>query len=72
VLGAAILGGVGAGVFGSVQEGVDRMVKKVSTYEPNPRNVPKYDELYGLFQNAYGSLAGGGFYKKLNRFTENG
>lgn len=72
VLGAAILGGVGAGVFGSVQEGVDRMVKKVSTYEPNPENVPKYDELYGLFQNAYGSLAGGGFYKKLNRFTENG
>lgn len=70
VMGAAILGGVGAGVFKNVQEGVDTMVKKVSTYEPNPKTVPQYNELYDLFKTAYSSLAQGDFYKKLNNFTE--
>ena len=70
VMGAAILGGVGAGVFKNVQEGVDTMVKKVSTYEPNPKTVPQYNELYDLFKTAYSSLAQGDFYQKLNNFTE--
>ena len=69
VIGAAILGGVGSGVFGSVKEGCDQMLHKVRTFEPDPETHRVYDEMYEIWQEAYLALASNGVYKKLNQFT---
>jgi xylulokinase len=68
VIGAAILGGVGSGVFKTVKEGCDQMLHKVRTFEPDPKTHETYNELYELWQESYTALAKSGFYKKLNAF----
>jgi xylulokinase len=67
VLGAAILAGVGAGIFKSVQEGVDQMVKVKDRVEPNLRNHAIYEEMYQAFVYAYEGLASSGAYDQLAR-----
>lgn len=49
-LGAAILAGVGSGVFGSVQEGVDAMVTLEKTFEPNLRRHERYQQRFEQYQ----------------------
>ena len=56
-LGAAILGGVGAGVFSSIEEGIDTMVDVTQTIDPEPSRVPVYQSLYDAYASAYGALA---------------
>jgi xylulokinase len=68
VIGSAILGGVGAGVFKTVKEGCDAMLHKTGTYEPDPERHEIYNELYELWKDSYTALAASGFYKKLNDF----
>lgn len=68
VLGAALLGGVGAGVFGSIEEGVEKMVTIESQYEPNAKNHAVYNELYEIYRNIYASLAKGDVYKQIAAF----
>lgn len=68
VIGAAILGGVGAGVFKTVKEGCDQMLHKVRTFEPDAKTHATYNEIYGLWQESYKALADSGFYKSLNKF----
>lgn len=68
VIGAAILGGVGSGVFKTVAEGCDAMLHKTGTYEPDAKNHEIYNELYELWKDSYTALAESGFYKKLNKF----
>ena len=61
ILGAAITGAVGAGVFANIPEAVSQLVKKGKTYEPNPENVKKYDELFHAYVKAYEGLSQGTF-----------
>lgn len=68
VIGAAILGGVGAGVFGSVKEGCDAMLQKVRTYDPDMNNHQIYNELYGIWKDTYTALDQSGYYERLNKF----
>ena len=70
VLGAAILGGYGAGVFSSMEEATGSMVKEVKTYEPITGNVKQYEELYDIFTNSYQALDDGKFYDKMSAFQE--
>jgi xylulokinase len=65
VLGAAILGGVGAGVFCSIQEGSDSMVRLQETFEPIPANVQVYGQLYDVFSSTYEALEGKGVFTSL-------
>lgn len=67
VLGAAMLGAAGAGVY-TMAEAVDQMVRVAGSYEPNPKAVERYDELFPIFRNAYRSLAEGGVFSDLARF----
>lgn len=55
-LGAAILAGVGAGEFSSIQEGIDETVLMDRLYEPNPAAVSAYDEHFGRYLALYESL----------------
>ena len=61
ILGAAITGAVSAGIYASIPEAVSVLVKKGKTYEPNPDNVNKYNDLYGAYVQAYESLSQGTF-----------
>ncbi|MBN1486322.1 MAG: xylulose kinase [Anaerolineae bacterium] len=65
VLGAAILGGVGAGVFGSIEEGVDTLVEVTGEIEPNMENHKVYEDMYEAYAKAYEGLAGSGAFDKL-------
>ena len=65
VLGAALLGGLGAGVFASIEEGVEAMVHVADEIQPNPANHALYEELYDAYVKAYAGLADGGAFDKL-------
>jgi sugar (pentulose or hexulose) kinase len=48
--GAALNAGVAAGYYPSAQESVERAVKMVRFYEPEPANVRIYQDLYQVYQ----------------------
>lgn len=52
-LGVAILAGVGAGVFASVEEGCVALIQPKRIERPNPANVAIYDRAYPLFRQLY-------------------
>ena len=52
-LGAAVLAGVGSGVFASVQEGAAAMVHPGRLFEPDPAMQRRYDERYAKYRQLY-------------------
>ena len=69
-LGAALLAGVGVGLFKSVTEGVDNMVKIVNIIQPVEENHQKYNRLVELHDSTYKALSKAGIYRKLRTVTE--
>ncbi len=57
VLGAAILAGVGCGVFPSIKSGVEAMVHLEQRFEPNPPMQRLYDERFEKYRRLYPLLA---------------
>jgi xylulokinase len=55
-LGAAILAGIGAGLYRDEQDAFTRVYKPGKTYLPNPELSPKYKELYRIYQQLYPAL----------------
>jgi xylulokinase len=56
--GAALLAGVGAGIYPSVQEAVKNTVALGDACEPKSENSKRYEEIYPLFKSLYQSLKG--------------
>lgn len=55
-LGAAIIAATGAGIYGSLEEGCDRVIRyQDQVYQPNQMNHSIYLELFSLFKEAYRS-----------------
>jgi xylulokinase len=54
--GAALLAGVGAGVYKDVREGVEAAVRVVSSTQPDPASVQAYDQLYPFYRGLYPAL----------------
>lgn len=52
-LGAAICAGVGAGVFASFTEAIEKVVKFEKTFHPNEANRTVYDKLYKKWEAIY-------------------
>ena len=52
-LGAAILAGVGAGLYDSIEDAVEKTVKWDHTYAPNAANKAVYDDLYAAWRKIY-------------------
>jgi len=67
VLGAALLGGVGAGVFRSVEQGVEAMVRVAGQIEPAPAAHALYDEMYDAYVRAYRGLSDSGAFAAIHR-----
>lgn len=54
--GAALLAGVGAGVYGDVRQAVDAAVRVTSVTTPQPAAVAVYERAYPLYRNLYPAL----------------
>lgn len=52
-LGAAILAGVGAGVYSTVEQGCDEIIRKNITQEPDLQNHDIYNGYYELYKKLY-------------------
>ncbi|MGB9752701.1 xylulokinase [Roseiflexus castenholzii] len=57
--GAALLAGVGAGVFQDVDDAVARCVRLTTTTKPDDRAVVRYDEVYAIYRDMYAILCNG-------------
>jgi xylulokinase len=57
VLGAAILAGVGCGVFSSLEAGVETMVKLDRTFDPNPKKQALYSERFAKYRRLWPMMA---------------
>jgi xylulokinase len=55
-LGAAIIAGVGLGIFNDFSEGVEAYIKTAEVVEPRQDVVDVYENLFPLFNEAYASL----------------
>ncbi len=71
ILGAAILAGVGSGIFKDIKEGVVQMVKISKKYKPIKKNVITYNRLYDIYNNVYSALSDNKVFKILSDFQEN-
>ena len=56
-LGAALLAGVGVGLYKDYDEAVSITVKETRRHEPNPENKEVYDKTYETYLELYKSLA---------------
>ena len=54
--GAALIAGVGAGVYANTEEAVKNTVALGKSFEPNKENCRRYEEIYPLFKSLYNSL----------------
>ena len=55
-LGAALLGGVAAGIYESVEVAAESVVRIVHTTEPNHDLISRYDDYYQLYRSLYPAL----------------
>jgi len=56
-LGAAILAGAGTGVFASLEEGCQVMVRLGRTFEPDPAKAKVYDARFAEYQRLWPLMA---------------
>lgn len=56
VVGAAIMGGLGAGVFASMADGAQRMVRVDRVFTPDPAQRARYDRMMARYVAAYEAL----------------
>lgn len=66
-LGAAILGGVGVGIYSGFDEAVQKTVHIQRTHRPNPDNYPVYQKYFSLYIELYQKLRES--YDSLYRIT---
>lgn len=57
VLGAAMIGAVGAGLYKDFKEAVLHMTKREAGYVPVPANTEKYEEIFELWNECYHDLS---------------
>jgi xylulokinase len=56
-LGAAILAGIGVGLYKDEQDAFERVYKPGKTYQPDPQLAPRYAEWYKIYEQIYPLLA---------------
>ena len=66
-LGAAMIGAVGVGMYKDIPEAADNMVQVDKRFEPIPKNVALYEELFEVFEEGFNALRTG-FFEKLVKF----
>jgi sugar (pentulose or hexulose) kinase len=67
-----LLGGLGAGLFASIEEGVAAMVHVADRIEPDPQRHERYEELYRAYVQIYEGLSNSGAFDSLARIQASG
>lgn len=57
-LGAAILAGVGTGIYRDFEDAIQTVYREESRFEPEPELVPLYDRQYRVYKEIYPALVG--------------
>ena len=70
VLGAAILGAVGAGIFNSVPECVEALVKFDKVVDPIEENSEKYNTIFKAYLKLYHAMDKGGAFTALSNINK--
>ncbi|MEM3562293.1 MAG: xylulokinase [Candidatus Jordarchaeaceae archaeon] len=68
-LGAAILAGVGVGIYRSVSDAAESMVQIGERKEPSEKNREIYDKLYKVHKDVYMALKDKNIYARLSEFS---
>ena len=68
--GAAILGGAGTGVFNSIEEAVQSLVKTDLIIEPNIPRHKLYSELFDIFKDTFLALRERKVYERLSKIQD--
>ena len=55
-LGAAILAGIGIGLYRNEQDAFEHVYKPGKTYQPNPKLAPKYAEWFKIYKQLYPAI----------------
>ena len=66
VLGGAMAGAVGIGLYDDFRQAADVLVKPECCYEPIPENSKVYQELYEIYADTYQELERAGIYKRIS------
>lgn len=66
-LGAALLAGVGAEIFGDVHEAIGAMVRHKEQFDPEPQHRSLYDDLYQIYRKIYPRMEP--IYQHLQKIT---
>ena len=67
-LGVAILAGVCAGLYGSVGEACERMIKTDTTQTPDPKRAAQYQQRYAVYASLYPAMKDA--FKRLSKETD--
>jgi xylulokinase len=54
--GAAIIAGAGCGIYSSIEEAVDKIIKEDKENNPIAENVEKYNKLHAIYKSLYANL----------------
>jgi xylulokinase len=65
--GAAIMGGVGAKIYKSIEEATENIIKVVERIEPDKDESEKYEHYYKIFQSLYPKLKNS--YSEIGKLT---
>jgi len=68
LLGAAVLAGVGAGIYRDLEDAVERVFKVKDTFEPDPSVKATYDRMFAVYRDIYEAAIG--ISEKLAGFAE--
>ena len=55
-LGAAILAGIGVGLYKNEQQAFEKVYKTGTVFEPNPEMTSRYAELFNIYEQLYPAL----------------
>jgi len=65
-----MLGAVGSGFFPDIHPAVDAMVTIDHTIDPDEKTAALYQDLFGIFREAYESNARSGVYRSIYEFQQ--
>ena len=69
-IGAAILGAVGCGIYNSIEEAVDLIVKPGTKIYPDMKNHERYEEQCGIFFDTLSLLIKNNIFERLAKFKK--
>ncbi|MEA4854081.1 MAG: FGGY family carbohydrate kinase [Christensenella sp.] len=68
IIGCAIIGAVGAGLYGNIPEATQQFVRIDRRYEPDNKNMQRYEELYGIYDMLYRGIEASGAFDAIAEY----